>query len=76
MAIELYKPFLIYELIEQGIVGSIKTAKNIIKEDQQLIASLLKKIFFSAILSTRNCSGVRERTLSGRFECGIRPASV
>jgi DNA-directed RNA polymerase subunit beta' len=45
MAIELYKPFLIYELIEQGIVGSIKTAKNIIKEDQQLIASLLKKIF-------------------------------
>ena len=45
MAIELYKPFLIYELIEQGIVGSIKTAKNIIKEDQQLISSLLKKIF-------------------------------
>ena len=47
MAIELYKPFLIYELIEQGIVGSIRTARKIINEDQQLVSCLLQKIFKS-----------------------------
>jgi DNA-directed RNA polymerase subunit beta' len=44
MAVELFKPFLIYELIDQGIVGSIRTARKIINEDQQLIWRLLQKI--------------------------------
>jgi DNA-directed RNA polymerase subunit beta' len=47
MAIELYKPFLIYELIEQGIVASIRTARKIINENQELISCLLQKIFKS-----------------------------
>lgn len=47
MAVELFKPFLIYELIDQGIVGSIRTARKIINEDQQLIWRLLQKILKS-----------------------------
>jgi DNA-directed RNA polymerase subunit beta' len=47
MAIELYKPFLIYELIEQGLVGSIKAGKKVINENQELIVCLLQKIFKS-----------------------------
>lgn len=45
MAIELYKPFIVYELIEKEIIGSIRTAKKIINENQQLITNLLEKIF-------------------------------
>ena len=47
MAIELYKPFLIYELIQRGLVTSIKVARRIIDEDKNLISRLLKKIFKS-----------------------------
>jgi DNA-directed RNA polymerase subunit beta' len=47
ISIELFKPFLIYELIEQGIVGSISTARKIIIEDKQLISDLLNKILKS-----------------------------
>nr|YP_010443645.1 RNA polymerase beta' subunit [Merotricha bacillata]UTE94532.1 RNA polymerase beta' subunit [Merotricha bacillata] len=44
MAIELYKPFLIYELIEKAIVSSIKAAEKIIGKNQQFISYLLEKI--------------------------------
>ena len=44
MAIELYKPFLIYELIEKAIVSSIRAAEKIIDKNQQFISYLLEKI--------------------------------
>jgi len=47
MAVELFQPFIIYELIEKGIVGSIRTARKVISEDKQLIWGLLEKILDS-----------------------------
>ena len=44
IAVELFKPFLIYELIEQGVVSSIRAARKIINEDQQLVWDLLETI--------------------------------
>lgn len=45
MAIELYKPFLIYELFEEGTIRSIKSVNKIIRENQDIVSALLKKIF-------------------------------
>jgi DNA-directed RNA polymerase subunit beta' len=45
MAIELYQPFLIFELIQKGIVSSIRTGRKIINENRELVSHLLKKIF-------------------------------
>jgi DNA-directed RNA polymerase subunit beta' len=47
IAAELFKPFIIHELIEQEIVSSIRTAQKIINEDEKLISGLLKKILAS-----------------------------
>ena len=44
IAVELFKPFLIHELIEQDIVSSIRSAQKIIAHDEKLIKKLLKNI--------------------------------
>jgi DNA-directed RNA polymerase subunit beta' len=45
IAIELFKPFLIYEIIEQSQAASIRGAQKIINTKKELIVNLLKKIF-------------------------------
>jgi DNA-directed RNA polymerase subunit beta' len=44
IAVDLFKPFLIYELIKQEVVSSIRAARKIINENSQLIWGLLENI--------------------------------
>jgi DNA-directed RNA polymerase subunit beta' len=44
MAIELFKPFLIHELIQQKLTGSLKVAKKIIKKKDLFMWNLVQKI--------------------------------
>ena len=44
MAIELFQPFIIRELINQGLASNMKIAKNLIQESQTIIDPVLEKI--------------------------------
>ena len=44
MAIELFQPFIIRELINQGLANNMKIAKNLIQEDKIVIEPVLEKI--------------------------------
>lgn len=44
MAVELFQPFIIGELINQGLANNIKIAKNLLEEDEFIIKPVLKKI--------------------------------
>jgi DNA-directed RNA polymerase subunit beta' len=44
MAIELFQPFVIRELINQGLANNIKLAQNLIEHDELIIKPVLKKI--------------------------------
>jgi len=44
MAIELFQPFVIRELIKQGLANNMKIAKNLIQDNKQIIHSVLKNI--------------------------------
>ena len=44
MAIELFQPFVIRELIDQGLANNMKTAKNLIQQEKLVIQLVLKKI--------------------------------
>ena len=44
MAIELFQPFIIRELINQGLANNMKVAKNLIQQNEQLINPVLKKV--------------------------------
>ena len=44
MAIELFQPFIIRELINQGLASNMKSAKNLIQEDELIISPVLKKV--------------------------------
>nr|YP_010444290.1 RNA polymerase beta' subunit [Fibrocapsa japonica]UTE95177.1 RNA polymerase beta' subunit [Fibrocapsa japonica] len=44
IAIELFKPFLLNELLEKGVVGTIRSAEKLIVDDQKLGLYFLKKI--------------------------------
>ena len=44
MAIELFQPFIIRELINQGLANNMKVAKNLIQRNEQLIDPVLKKV--------------------------------
>jgi DNA-directed RNA polymerase subunit beta' len=44
MAIELFQPFIIRELINQGLANNMKIAKNLIQHDELIIKPVLEKI--------------------------------
>ena len=44
MAIELFQPFIIRELIKQGLASNIKLAKNLIQQNEPLIDPVLEKV--------------------------------
>ena len=44
MAIELFQPFIIRELINQGLASNMKIAKNLIQQNEPIINSVLEKI--------------------------------
>ena len=44
MAIELFQPFVIRELINQGLANNMKIAKNLIQQDELIIKPVLEKI--------------------------------
>jgi DNA-directed RNA polymerase subunit beta' len=44
MAIELFQPFIIRELINQGLASNMKIAKNLIQQSESIIDSVLEKI--------------------------------
>ena len=44
MAIELFQPFIIRELIHQGLANNMKIAKNLLQHEELIIKPVLKKI--------------------------------
>ena len=44
MAIELFQPFVIRELINQGLANNMKIAKNLIQQDELIIKPVVEKI--------------------------------
>ena len=44
MAIELFQPFIIRELINQGLASNMKIAKNLIQHNESIIDSVLEKV--------------------------------
>ena len=44
MAIELFQPFIIHELINQGLANNMKIARNLIQQDELIIKPVLEKI--------------------------------
>ena len=44
MAIELFQPFIIRELINQGLASNMKIAKNLIQESEAIIDPVLEKV--------------------------------
>ena len=44
MAIELFQPFIIRELINQGLASNMKIAKNLIKQDEPILDLVLTKL--------------------------------
>ena len=44
MAIELFQPFIIRELINQGLASNMKVAKNLIQQNEPLIDPVLEKV--------------------------------
>ena len=44
MAIELFQPFIIRELINQGLASNMKIAKNVIQQNESSIDSVLEKV--------------------------------
>ena len=47
MAIELFQPFIIRELINQGLASNMKIAKNLIQQDEPIIDPVLEKVLTS-----------------------------
>lgn len=47
MAIELFQPFIIKELINQGLANNMKIAKNLIQQDKLVIEPVLEKILMN-----------------------------
>ena len=47
MAIELFQPFVIRELINQGLANNMKIAKNLIQQNELIIEPVLEKILSS-----------------------------
>jgi DNA-directed RNA polymerase subunit beta' len=45
MAIELFQPFIIRELINQGLASNMKIAKNLIQQTEPIIDPVLEKVF-------------------------------
>ena len=44
MAVELFQPFIIRELINQGLASNMKVAKNVIQQNEPSIDSVLEKV--------------------------------
>ena len=44
MAIELFQPFIIRELIYQGLASNMKVAKNLLQQNEPIIDSVLEKV--------------------------------
>jgi DNA-directed RNA polymerase subunit beta' len=47
MAIELFQPFIIRELINQGLASNMKVAKNLIQQNESAIDTVLEKVLAS-----------------------------
>ena len=47
MAIELFQPFIIRELINQGVASNMKIAKNLIQQNESIIEPVLEKVLTS-----------------------------
>jgi DNA-directed RNA polymerase subunit beta' len=44
MAIELFQPFIIRELINQGLANNMKIAKNLIQQNELVVDPVLEKV--------------------------------
>ena len=44
MAVELFQPFIIRELINQGLASNMKIAKNLIQQNESIIDTVLEKV--------------------------------
>ena len=44
MAIELFQPFIIRELINQGLASNMKVAKNLLQQNESIINKILEKV--------------------------------
>ena len=44
MAIELFQPFIIRELINQGLAGNMKVAKNLLRQNEPIINPVITKV--------------------------------
>ena len=44
IAIELFQPFIVHELIKQGLAATIRTAKKVIQTNEPFVIFLLKKV--------------------------------
>jgi DNA-directed RNA polymerase subunit beta' len=44
MVVELFQPFIIRELIDQGLASNIKTAKNVMEQNESIMTPVLDKI--------------------------------
>jgi DNA-directed RNA polymerase subunit beta' len=47
MAVELFQPFIIRELINQGLASNMKIAKNLIQQNESMIEPVLEKVLKS-----------------------------
>jgi DNA-directed RNA polymerase beta' subunit len=47
MAIELFQPFIIHELINQGLASNMKVAKNLIHQNEPLVDSVLDEVLLN-----------------------------
>ena len=47
MAIELFQPFIIRELINQGLASNMKIAKNLIQQNESIIDAVLEKVLMN-----------------------------
>ena len=47
MAIELFQPFIIHELITQGLASNLKIAKRFIHKNEEIIRTILKTVLYN-----------------------------
>jgi DNA-directed RNA polymerase subunit beta' len=63
MAIELFQPFIIRELINQGLASNMKIAKNLIQQNETIIDPVLEKVLKSSHFLNRAPTQIRDSSI-------------
>jgi DNA-directed RNA polymerase subunit beta' len=58
MAIELFQPFIIRELINQGLASNMKIAKNLIQQNEPIIDPVLEKVLTKSSYFFKSSSNI------------------